>query len=614
MTDETKTPDSEDPAAPETAPLTSPPPVKADPEKTFTFERDSIVFEEGEDSDFAYVVVEGRVELTKNAGGTEIFLAEIGPGDLFGEMGLIDGSRRSATATTLEETALHRMDRDELMDRFSQDSDFAAPVLSQLVGQLRDTSDRLAHEQVLSLQRAADAADVVITEKPGVFARLRGFFDADQDMIEFQPDAVEIERQRAPGAAKVTLYAIFLFLVGLGAWANYSTIDTAVSALGRITTEVPNIVVQPSETAMVRSIQVKEGQFVEKGQLLATLDATIAESNVNVSRASLVSILAQEKRLKAESSGKPPPGGLFSDEPAQNALQAELFVRRQAALRERLISFDEQIREIQSEIKTNVQDAGDLGEQAKVLREIEGMRSKLMKSGHGSRVNYLSAKHQRLAVDREQRRLLSTRSRMEHQLNALRADREGAAAEWRSRVAEELIETERERESLVEELKKTEHRESLVRLTAPAPGIILKVAERSVGSIIEQANPMFTIVPADVPMEMEADVLPKDVGLIQVGDIVRVKLDALPFQKHGSIEGRVRLISEDAVESDSGAAETVYRSRIELVNKNLREVPGSFRLTPGLTGSADITVGKRRIITYFIYPLIRAFDSSFREP
>jgi multidrug resistance efflux pump len=68
----------------------------------------------------------------------------------------------------------------------------------------------------------------------------------------------------------------------------------------------------------------------------------------------------------------------------------------------------------------------------------------------------------------------------------------------------------------------------------PAPGVILSIADRSVGSVVTQAEPLFTIVPADVPMEMEVDVLPKDVGLIQVGDLVRIKLDALPFQKHGT--------------------------------------------------------------------------------
>ncbi|MBT6429898.1 MAG: HlyD family efflux transporter periplasmic adaptor subunit, partial [Rhodospirillaceae bacterium] len=171
------------------------------------------------------------------------------------------------------------------------------------------------------------------------------------------------------------------------------------------------------------------------------------------------------------------------------------------------------------------------------------------------------------------------------------------------------------RARLSEQLKKSEYRENLVHLRAPARGIILSIAERSVGSVIRQAEQMFTIVPADVPMELQVNVMPRDVGLIQNGDFVRIKLDALPFQKHGTIVGKVRLISDDAIVAEGGdATQTIYRTRIELGERNLRNVPSSFRLTPGLTGSADITVGKRRVITYFIYPLVRALDSSFREP
>ncbi len=571
------------------------------------------IFREGDESDVAYMVIKGRIELTKNVKGAEIFLAEIGAGDLFGEMGMIDGKVRSATATALEDVVLQRISHDGLMQRLSEDSDFAAPVLMQLVGQLRATSDRLAHEQVLSLERAADAADVV-EEDRGVLSRLRNFFNADADMIEFQPDAVEIERRHTPAVAKVMLYTILMLMVGMFTWASVSTIDTAVSAVGRMTTEVPNIVVQPSETAQIRSILVREGQAVEKGDVLATLDATMAQSDVNVSRASLLSITAQERRLIAESNGETAPGP-FSDDPTENRLQTEVFNRRQAAFREKMVSFEAQILELEGAIETNVLDGRDLEQQAEVLREVEAMRAKLLDDGHGSRVNFLSAKHQRLSVDREQRRLRSDRAQMEQQLSALRANRDAADAEWRSTVAEELVTTRRERERLAEQLKQTEHRESLVNLVAPAPGIILRIAERSEGSVIQQAETMFTIVPANVPMELEADVLPKDVGLIQVGDVVRIKLDALPFQKHGVIEGRVRLISEDAVDTGrGGATETIYRSRIALGEQKLRDVPESFRLTPGLTGSADITVGKRRIITYFIYPLVRAIDSSFREP
>lgn len=577
------------------------------------FERDTIIFNENEDSDFAYLVVEGRIELTKRIEGTEILLAEIGPGDLFGEMGLIDGSARSASAVCLTDSVLQRFDRTELMDRLEKDSDFAAPVLGQLVSQLRETSSRLAHEQALSLQRAADAVETLSPKSPGPVGRLLNFFDADADLIEFQPDAVEIEMRRTPALAKISLYTILFFIIGMVAWASLSSVDTAVSALGRITTEVPNIVIQPSETAIIRSIRVREGQAVEKGDLLATLDATLAQADVQVSRASLVSIMAQETRLAAEATGKMLVNG-FSDDAAAHALQKEVFTRRQTGLKERTNSFDQQIRELQAEIKANIQDARDLGEQAQVLREIEAMRLKLVTSGYGSRVNYLAAKHQRLSVDRETRRMLSTRASLQHQLQAIRANRAAMLASWKTQVAQELVETRREREKLAEQVKKTEHRESLVRLVAPRAGVVLAIANRSVGSVIQQAETMFIIVPADVPMEMEADVLPRDIGLIKVGDEVRIKLDALPFQKHGTLTGRVRLISEDAVAVQGRAAETVYRTRIELTGRDLRVVPDTFRLSAGLTGSADITVGERRIITYFIYPLIRAVDTSFREP
>lgn len=573
----------------------------------------TLIFKEGADSDFAYQVVEGGIELTKSMSGSEVFLAEIGPGDLFGEMGLIDGSPRSATAVTMGDTVLVKINRDELMQKLTDDSDFAAPVLTQLVSQLRNTSDRLAHERHLTLQRAAESAEIIVAPSRNPVTRLRNFFDAEHDLIEFQPDAVEVERQHFPAIARLMLYVIVFFVVGMFTWANFSSIDTAVAAFGRMTTKVPNIIVQPSETALIKAIHVRAGDVVKEGQLLATLDATFAAADANVSRNSLIQVTAQERRLNAEMSGKAPTGG-FSDDPDTNDLQMEIYTRRKTQLQQQRASYSEQIQQIEADIETNDQDAKDLGEQAAVLREIEGMRSKLMTKGVGSRVNYLSSKHQRLSVDRETRRLKSQRKRMEHELNSLRADRRASVAAWQSRIAEELVAARRELDKLTEQVVKSQHREDLVRLVAPAPGIVLTVAEWSVGSVVRQAEPMFTIVPANVPMEMEVDVAAKDIGLIQTGDIVRIKLDALPFQKHGVINGRVRFISEDAVPTEDGRGASVYRARVELGERELREVPKSFRLTPGLSGSADITVGKRRIITYFIYPLIRAFSSSFDEP
>jgi HlyD family secretion protein len=104
---------------------------------------------------------------------------------------------------------------------------------------------------------------------------------------------------------------------------------------------------------------------------------------------------------------------------------------------------------------------------------------------------------------------------------------------------------------------------------------------------------------------------------VALDDDVRVKLDAFPFQRHGLLKGRLRTVSEDAFVRRSGAAAgppNYYRARVELTTTQLRNVPETNRLLPGMGVRGEILVGDRRVITYFLYPLIRAFDESLREP
>ena len=125
---------------------------------------------------------------------------------------------------------------------------------------------------------------------------------------------------------------------------------------------------------------------------------------------------------------------------------------------------------------------------------------------------------------------------------------------------------------------------------------------------------------------MEVDVETRDIGRIRAGDAVRVKLDAFPFQRHDTLPGTVRVISEDAhqrnnreeavvdVSPDEKPAVAFYKTRINLLATTLRNVPEGFRLMPGMKVRAEIKVGRRSVISYFLYPIIRAFDESMREP
>jgi len=133
---------------------------------------------------------------------------------------------------------------------------------------------------------------------------------------------------------------------------------------------------------------------------------------------------------------------------------------------------------------------------------------------------------------------------------------------------------------------------------------------------VREAEALITLVPLDSEIELEAEVLPQDIGKVHVGSEVRVKLNSFPFQKYGTLDGVVRTISEDSFQKQQGEpgnARTYYRTRITLSGK-LRNIPKEFRLIPGMECQAEIKVGDRRIIEYLIHPLIKSLDESMREP
>jgi HlyD family secretion protein len=207
-----------------------------------------------------------------------------------------------------------------------------------------------------------------------------------------------------------------------------------------------------------------------------------------------------------------------------------------------------------------------------------------------------------------------------------RADKDAFAANWNGTLSKDLVDTEREIDKITEQLAKAKRMNELIELRAPGSAVVLDIAHKSVGSVAEKAEALVTLVPLDAPLEAQVDIPAKEIGFVREGDLVRIKLEAFSFQKHGVLEGRVATVSEDAFTAKDnqqgapqqaaaqGAPQVNYRARIEILNTDLRDVPKDFRLIPGMTLTAEVKVGKRRIISYLIYPVIRALDEAMREP
>lgn len=449
--------------------------------------------------------------------------------------------------------------------------------------------------------------------------------------VEFLPDGEAIERAPMPWLARSTLYALTALLAAVVLWAALAQVDRTVSAGGRLVTTAPLVVAQPLETAVVRSVAVEAGDAVRAGDLLATLDPTFAAADLADLSARLAAVQAQIGRLEAELGGPPfDAAAAWADGP----VQAAILERRRAEHRARLDAMDERAAQLRAEIATSQSARKGLAERVALMAEVEDIRRQLVEKQTGSRLSWLDARSERMRLRDELESMANRERESGHELARVAAERAAFTDEWRRKAAEELVEQRRQRATLVEQITKAERRRSLVTLTAPVDAVVLEVAKRSVGSVVREAEPLVTLVPAGVPLEVEAEIPSADIGLVRAGDTVRVKLDAFPFQRHGTLTGEVRTISADAFQRGAwgagaggaggeGAANgppgprdgaAVFRARIRLTGTALEGVPAGTRLSPGMVATAEIRIGTRSVLSYFLYPVIRAFDESIREP
>jgi HlyD family secretion protein len=205
---------------------------------------------------------------------------------------------------------------------------------------------------------------------------------------------------------------------------------------------------------------------------------------------------------------------------------------------------------------------------------------------------------------------------IERDLRLADAERSTFVAESRRQVREELAQASRDSQEIGEQLQKARRRSELVTLVAPTDAVVLEIRQTSAGSVLTQSETFAVLVPLEGRLMAEADVAPEDVGEIRVGDAVRLKIDAFPFQRHGVLEGRVATISRDAFTPPAGEATrpaVFYRMRVELVSARFARGGEAQTLLPGMTLSAEAIVGRRSVLSYFLYPLIRTLDESIRE-
>jgi len=404
--------------------------------------------------------------------------------------------------------------------------------------------------------------------------------------------------------------ALFVALVAL---ASVLQVDIIVSGSGRLSMDSPTITLQPMQLSVIRQIRVKPGDTVRRGDVLASLDPTFAQADRAVLLAQQSAVRAQQARLEAELDGTP-----FSPEsgPPELMLQHALYRQRQSQFASRLADIDQKLRSHEVEVATARQTRELLTQQVALAREVEAMRNTLFRSQSGSRLNYVEAQAARVRNERELQAAIAQINAAQQAILSLEAERQAFIDSWRRDLTETLVRTRADSLAVDENLAKANLVSRLVELVAPEDGVVLEVARRSVGSVLNAAEPLITMIPSSAAMIAEVAIGSADIGYAKPGDEVQVKVDAFPYQRHGLLAGRLRAIVADSTPAAGGAGgSTAYhRGVVELPDTTLQGMPEGTRLIPGMTLAAEIKVGTRSVISYILYPVTRGIQESLREP
>ena len=292
-------------------------------------------------------------------------------------------------------------------------------------------------------------------------------------------------------------------------------IDKVVSAQGRIVAVDSTSVVQPLETAIVRSIDVREGDRVSKGQILARLDPTFATADVGALRAQVASLQAEVDRLSAEAGNvEYRPTGTNPVE----ALQGALFLQHTAERSFKNENYAQKINGLRNQIQRALSDVYGYAARLKVASEVEQKRVDLEKLKVGSVLNRLQATDSRLEVKRGLDNAAAQAEQAQRDLQALQAERDAYNQNWRGQVGQELTESSRKLSDATENLKKAELRRQLVELRATEDATVLTVAKVSPGSVMQSGEQLITLVPTGAALEAEINVAGADAGYIHPGD------------------------------------------------------------------------------------------------
>jgi len=439
---------------------------------------------------------------------------------------------------------------------------------------------------------------------------------------QFLPLALEIqETPPSPMGRWLAWCLMALFTIGI-LWACFGKVDIVVTAPGRIIPSGHVKIIQPLETGTVKQIHVKDGDKVQAGQPLISLDPTYAEAdnlriNQQIMDLSMQAVWRQaletwlaSNRTSEKLVNLPELAGHSKYEDKQQKAQ-QLYNQQRDEISARVQSFEKERDAAIAEQSMAKAELARTEQSLPILTERVAAYKYLHDKQYGAKVQYLQILQQQVEMEKSIPVLKSRQRQLEETVASYESKIDTLLLEQRKNNLLELERLTNDIASLQQDAIKSSQRQKQQILTAPVNGTVQQLAIHTVGGVVTPAQELMKVVPEQAIVEVEALIQNKDIGFIHNGQEAEVKVDTFNFTKYGVIDAEVTSISQDAIADENLG--WVFQMRVQLSKDEISVENKSVRLSPGMSVTAEIKTGNRRLIEFFLSPLLRYKQESVRE-
>ncbi len=437
-----------------------------------------------------------------------------------------------------------------------------------------------------------------------------------RDELAFLPAALELLETPVPPARRWLLWSVIALLVAAATWATFGKVDVVAIAEGKVLPAGQSKLIQPIETSLVKAILVSNGQHVRRGQTLIELDAGQAADDADKARSTRIEAMLAASQaqalLRAQERQMPPVVEAVADAGAGRQMAiARLAASQYDEFHSKDLALRAELHKREQDRRAAVNKIAALRIAAPIAQQVADDLYTLVQQNFVSRHAYLDKRLAALNQAQELQSELDYADSLQHAIDEQRQNIVSLEAQFRRSQLDAWSQAQQQLAQARADEHKLSQRTGQARLTAPVNGTVQQLAVHTVGGVVTPAQTLLVIVPDHAPLEVEAQLLNRDVGFVRPGQVAAVKLEAYPYTRYGTLRGTIRTISQEAVTDEKLGL--VYPLRVELASSAIVVDGARLPLAPGMVAIVEVKTEQRRIIEYLLTPLSRYRHEAMRE-